>query len=308
MNRVLRFALLGNPVGHSASPAMHRAAFRALGLSHFYDPIACPDQNSLANAMTALRRGYLAGANVTVPWKRAAMGLVDEVDASAEQAGAANVLVRTPAGRVRALNTDVPALADELRELGAATSAAVVIGSGGAGAAAVAACQALGVRVVAMTSRSWVSSEAVYENPVAEAFRVKGVLTMPWPQFDPDRSKSHVSSAFRLQWHDLAASADLIVQATSAGLGGGEGAHAVAALVPWSDMPSHAVALDVMYGPRETPFLAMARRAGLRSVDGLGMLARQGALSLAAWLGVDPPLEVMRQAAMRYIKAGAAGA
>jgi shikimate dehydrogenase len=308
MNRVLRFALLGNPVGHSASPTMHRAAFRALGLSHFYDPIACPDQNSLANAMTALRRGYLAGANVTVPWKRAAMGLVDEVDPSAEEVGAANVLTRTAAGRVRALNTDVPALVDELRSLGTGIATAVIIGAGGAAAAAVAACKILGVRVVVMTTRSWVSSEVLYENPVAEAFRVKGVLTMPWPQFDPDRSKSHVSSAFRLQWHDMAASADLILQATSAGLGGGEGAHAVAALVPWSDMPSSAVALDVMYGPRETPFLAMARRAGLKSADGVGMLARQGALSLAAWLGVEPPVEVMRAAVVRYLNAGAAGA
>jgi shikimate dehydrogenase len=308
MNRVLRFALLGNPVGHSASPAMHRAAFRALGVSHFYDPIACPDHNSLANAMTALRRGYLAGANVTVPWKRAALGLVDEVDPSAERAGAANVLLRTPQGKVRALNTDVPALVDELRELGARSTSAVVIGAGGAGAAAVAACRALGVRVIAMTTRSWVSSEAVYENPLAEGFRAQGVLTVPWPQFDPDRSKSHVSSAFRLQWRDLAASADIVVQATSAGLGGTEGAHAVAALIPWSDMPAHTVALDVMYGPRETPFLAVARRTGLKSADGLGMLARQGALSLSAWLGVEAPLEVMRQAAMRYLKAGAGGA
>ncbi|HEU4409708.1 MAG TPA: shikimate dehydrogenase [Polyangiaceae bacterium] len=308
MNRVLRFALLGNPVGHSASPAMHRAAFRALGVSHFYDPIACPDQNSLANAMTALRRGYLAGANVTVPWKRAALALADEVDPSAETAGAANVLVRTPASKVRALNTDVPALVDELRELGARSTSAVVIGAGGAGAAAVAACRALGVRVIAMTTRSWVSTEAVYENQVAEGFRAQGVLTVPWPEFDPDRSNSHVSSAFRLQWHDLAASADIVVQATSAGLGGTEGAHGVAALVPWSDMPAHAVALDVMYGPRETPFMAMARQAGLKSADGLGMLARQGALSLSAWLGVEAPLEVMRQAAVRYLRAGAPGA
>jgi shikimate dehydrogenase len=172
----------------------------------------------------------------------------------------------------------------------------------------VAACRELGVRVVVMTTRSWVSSEAVYESPVAEAFRAKGVLTVPWPRHDPDRGGSHLSSAFRLQWHDLAASADVVVQATSAGLAGGEGAHGVAALVPWADLGPHAVALDVMYGPRETPFLALARQAGLRSADGLGMLARQGALSLAAWLGVDPPLEVMRAAAMRYLKIDPPGA
>jgi signal transduction histidine kinase len=305
MNRVLRFALLGNPVSHSASPAMHRAAFRSMGLPHSYDPVACPDHASLANALKALRRGYLEGANVTVPWKRAALGLADEVDPSAERVGAANVLVRTPSGQVRALNTDVPALVDELRDLGAKTASAIIIGGGGAGAAAAAACKELGVRVVAMTTRSWVSSEVVYENPLAEAYRAQGVLTVPWPQFDPARSRSHLSGAFRMQWHDLAASADIVIQATSAGLGGGEGARSVAALVPWSDLPAHAVALDVMYGPRETVFMAMARRVGLNAADGVGMLARQGALSLTAWLGVDPPLALMRAAVLRYLQRGA---
>jgi len=281
---------------------MHRVAYQVLGLPHFYDAIDCPDLASLQTVTSSLRRGLLAGINVTLPYKKHVLSLVDTIDPSASEIGAANTLVRTPQGTLVAYNTDVPALVDELRALQPKTATAVILGAGGAAAAALAACKVLGVRVVAITTRSWSSSQDLYENPVAEAFREQGALTVPWPQPTPGQVQSSMSGALRLQWHDLAASADIVIQATSAGLprSGDEGHH-VAMMVPWSRLPKTAVALDVVYAPAPTPFLKSAMQTGIRAVDGSGMLARQGALAIEHWLGVKPPLDPMVAAIHRFL-------
>ncbi len=307
MSRVLRFGLFGHPVASSASPAMHRAAFKALNLPHFYDAIDCPDRASLDFAIASVRRGFIAGANVTAPHKRTALEFVDEVDPLARAVGATNLLVRNAAGGLLALNTDVPALADELRALQPATATALIVGAGGAASAALAACKELGVRVVAMTSRSWTSSEALYDSEIAEAFRARGALTVPWPHDDDnaERVGSNVSTALRLQWNDLAASADILIQATSVGMPGGrDQGHAVAACVPWKAVPRRAVAYDLVYGPNDTPFVAAAKGAGIKAAGGIGMLARQGALSVERWLGQSVPYTVLLDAARRYLATG----
>ena len=87
-----------------------------------------------------------------------------------------------------------------------------------------------------------------------------------------------------------------VVQATSAGMTGADPGDPVAAVVAWEALPPDAVALDVVYAPPETPFLAAARSRGLRHASGLGMLARQGALAFELWLGVPAPFDVMRAA------------
>jgi shikimate dehydrogenase len=84
-----------------------------------------------------------------------------------------------------------------------------------------------------------------------------------------------------------------VVQATSAGMRGADPGEAAAAVVAWDALPSDAVALDVVYAPPDTPFLHAARARGLRCTNGLGMLARQGALAFELWLGVPAPLEAM---------------
>ena len=193
MTRALRFALLGHPVQHSASPLMHQAAFAALSLPHAYDAIDCPSRTSLETAVTSLRHGLVAGLNVTVPYKRDVLAFVDDVDPSAAEVGAANTLVRAANGRIVAHNTDVPALVEELRALSPKTTAAVILGAGGAAAAAFAACQRLSVRVIALTTRSWSSSETLYENPVAISFRKKGALTVLWPQLHDSQHAPQIS-------------------------------------------------------------------------------------------------------------------
>jgi shikimate dehydrogenase len=254
---VKRFAVVGDPIGHSRSPAMHAAAYRALGLPHTYEAIrAAADE--LPRVVQALRDGAYDGLNVTVPHKQRALELADEADASARLTGAANTLVRTPDGRVVAHNTDAPALAAELRELAGEWAlrgqAALVLGAGGASRAAVAALAELGAAPVVVRARAlsnWAPS------PAAEA------------------------------------TARAVVQATSAGMAGADPGEPVAAVVAWDALPPDAVALDVVYAPPDTPFLRAARARGLRCRNGLGMLARQGALAFELWLGVPAPLEAM---------------
>jgi shikimate dehydrogenase len=137
----LRFAVIGTPIAHSRSPAMHEAVYRAFKLPHTYEKIETSEAE-LPERIEALRRGEFAGLNVTVPHKRRVLQLVDEVHASARATGAANTLVRTPDGRVRAHNTDMPAVAEELGRLALNPArlrggVGLVIGTGGAARAAI---------------------------------------------------------------------------------------------------------------------------------------------------------------------------
>jgi shikimate dehydrogenase len=292
--------LFGHPIGHSVSPPMHKAALKALGLPHTYEAVDVRDLEHLQSMVDAIRQGIFAGANVTVPHKRAVLDLVDRVDPSARDVGAANTLVRSR-GRVIAYNTDAAGLSDELRALDAVGRTAAVIGAGGGARAAVAACKALGANVVAVTSRSWQGSEALVGLGSADEFRAMGALPCGWPIARDGGDSSHLSDVLRLQWADVAATSDLIIQATSSGMKGADRGDTVASIVPWDRLRSNALVYDLVYNPRETPFLRMARTRGLRHAGGLGMLARQGAHSLSLWLHVMPDVELMRHAAERSL-------
>lgn len=299
MTTRLRFSLLGHPVRHSVSPAMCSAAFAALGLPHLYTAIDVPNEAGLARILDDLRTGMLAGCNVTLPFKRSVLPLADIRAESAEEVGAANVLCRDADGRVIAHNTDAEALA---QDLGAAWGSrprrrAAIIGAGGAALAAVVACRRLGFKLVFVTSRSWASSELVYDAPAAQRARELGALTAPWPHADEAAPTGKLSQALRLQWGELVVGADCIIQATSAGMKGGDPGEDVTGIVPWDKLSPHALAYDLVYNPADTPFLKAARAHGLDAVGGLGMLVRQAGLSITLWTGETPPLERMRQAA-----------
>jgi shikimate dehydrogenase len=280
-----RFGLIGHPVAHSVSPAMMRAAFEALGLPHTYDAIDTPDEGALAGHAASLRAGEREGLNVTIPHKRAAIALADEVAESAARAGAANVLARDRSGRIRAENTDAAAIVSVLDPLLTARRWALVVGSGGAARAALVACEALGFRGVEITSRSWTTPEEAWDRG-ADLPKIRAkMLLVPW----------------MAEWGEPSQlggrEADLILQATSAGMTGADPGDEVAARVPWDALPPRAIAFDVVYRPRRTPFLDAARVRGLVAVDGLGMLVEQAALALRLWLGVDAPRDVMMRAA-----------
>jgi shikimate dehydrogenase len=303
----LLFTLLGHPVGHSVSPAMCAAGFAALGLPHVYTAIDVPTEAGLGRVVDDLRNGMIAGSNVTVPYKRAVIDLADRRAESAEEVGAANVLAVDGARRVVAHNTDADALAEDLASaLGDRPRAsATVIGAGGAGLAAIVACRRLGFHVVSVTSRSWTSTETMFDAPAAQRARELGALTVLWPEADTSNS-GRGTQALRLQWSELVVSADCVVQATSAGMRGGDPGQQLSRMIPWARLPSHAVAYDLVYNPRLTPFLREAHRHGLVAEGGLGMLVRQAVLSIGIWTGQTPPYDVMRVAAEEALAGGPA--
>ena len=287
----LRFALFGHPVSHSMSPAIHQAAYREFGVAHRYELVDVPDEAALATAVDAVRRGEFAGANVTVPWKRQALGLADERAESARKVGAANVLVRTPTNKIEAHHTDVPALAEEIRRRVPVVRRMVVIGSGGAALGAVAAASLLSADSVVVTARRWAREQSPSEFAHGAEFLSLGAELVPWPTDDD----SEFAEACR--------HADVIVQATSAGMHGAEPGDAVRRIVPWSSLGKSVLAYDVVYNPSETEFLRAAREHGFAHAHGLGMLVAQAALAIELWLGKKPSFETLYAAASEALAA-----
>jgi shikimate dehydrogenase len=226
-----------------------------------------------------LRARELAGANVTVPWKRLALELADRPDDSARATGVANVLSCDERGVITASNTDAGALADEIAAMTTAETLrrAAIIGSGGAAQAAVVACRSLGMVDIAVSGRSWRSEAARAEWKHAPAFEALGATPCAWPSHPSDRGPGTLSARML--------DADVIVQATSAGMHGAGPGEEVSAWVPWRELGPRVAVIDVVYNPRVTPFLEAAAAAGLTHRDGLGMLVRQAALALGIWLG-----------------------
>jgi shikimate dehydrogenase len=265
---------------------MHAAAYRALGMSHTYEAIRA-SREELAHYIDRLRSSEFAGFNVTVPHKEAILAHVDIVDESARGVAAANTIVKRNDGKIVAHNTDVPALEAEVRALAPSVTAdewkeasAIVLGSGGAARAAVAALARLGTRAIVVRARAFSDAQRRerFETSVASA------LTGPYLAL---QSLDGTAGG-----HDVRC----VIQATSAGMLGRADGEAIAREIDFAKLAPDAVAIDVIYAPPRTPFIAAAEKARHRAANGLGMLARQGALAFELWLGVSPPLDVMLEA------------
>jgi len=278
-----RFAVLGDPIGHSKSPAMHQAAYRALGMAHTYDAILARKED-LPALVGRLREGEFAGFNVTVPHKRTILSLVDVNDESVELVGAANTLFRRADGKIVAANTDVAAIAEEVRRLvperpSLDGARVLVVGTGGAALSAVAACFVhLAVAEIEVRARA-------FDTAKAESVRA------PFDQIAERAGKSAITYSALAKGRDEGI--DIVIQATSAGMTGADSGEEVAKAIAWERLAPRAVAYDVVYSPPETPFLRAASNHGLRNANGLGMLARQGALAFEMWLGVPAPYNAM---------------
>ncbi|HEV7399042.1 MAG TPA: shikimate dehydrogenase [Solirubrobacterales bacterium] len=258
-----RLAVLGYPVGHSRSPAMHSAALAELGLAEWsYGAIeVAPD--AFEERARALADEGFAGANVTVPHKSAALSLADELSETAREIGAANTLVFAD-GEIRAENTDADGL---LRALptSPAGKRALVLGAGGAARAVVWALLREGVEV-GVWNRTELRSRHLCEELGGE------------PVAEPDQDAY-----------------GLIVNSTAVGLGG-EDPFAELPLRPECFSPGQTV-VDMVYGGEQTALLRAAEAAGSTLVDGIEILVQQGALSLEIWTGRPAPLDTMRAAA-----------
>ncbi len=250
--------VLGDPVEHSRSPAMHNAAFEALGLEWRYVklPVAA---DVFAETVRALPGSGYRGANVTIPHKEAALALADDASDAARAIGAANTLTFAD-GEIHADNTDAAGLLAALpREPDGMV--ALVLGAGGAGRAA-----------------AW-------------ALREAGAEVSVWNR-TPERARA-LADELEVAHVEAPVAADLVVNATSVGLRTSDVIEDLP--LAWIDPPQ--VAVELVYGDHETPFSAWAQAGGAELVDGLEVLVRQGALSFERWTGREPPIDVMRRAA-----------
>lgn len=274
-----RVLLLGDPVAHSVSPAMHNAAFSALGLPLRYEARRVVAAE-LPRTLDDLRRPPYRGANVTVPHKEAVFDLVDEVTETAAAIGAVNTIV-CQEGRLRGDNTDAQGLLAALQSaLGMVPYGMRIVLLGAGGAARAAAVALLGGAPAGLT---------IYNRDHGRAQALAAALHA--------RFGGRVRAVDAAGARDEAADADLIVNATSAGMDG--------LTVPLDGLVTRpgAALYDMVYTPSPTPLMRDLAAQGAHVADGLDMLVGQAAASWQAWTGQAPPLGVMQAAALEALRA-----
>jgi len=269
---MFQLGILGHPVAHSKSPAMHEAAGRALGIHVSYARFDVAPE-LVGDAVRGVRALSIDGVNVTVPHKHAVIPFLDSIDDNARLIGAVNT-IRRDGTHLRGSNTDAPGLVRSLEEAGVPLT---VLGAGGAARAAIVGLARAGAASVSIVARRIEASETL-------AAELSEGLACP---ITANREDS-LGSVLR--------ETTLLVQSTSATLEGSADAEDFAARLPLELMPNGAAVVDLVYKPLETTVLAKARARGLHCVDGLGMLLHQGAIAFETFTGKKAPVDVMRHA------------
>jgi len=270
---VRRAAVLGSPIKHSLSPVLHRAAYQALDLHGWhYDKIEC-DEPGLARLVDGMGPEW-AGLSLTMPLKRVALTVADEVSPLAEAVGAANTLVFPTAGGRRADNTDVGGMVSALREAGLTrVEQAVILGAGGTAQSALAAVRELGHQSPIVLVRDLARTGELREIAGRLGMRPTisdGLFTEPLP------------------------AADLVISTLPGGAAGPLSA------TRWKP---DTMVLDVVYAPWPTPFAGSALAAGCPVVSGLTVLLYQAVAQVELMTGHPGPVEAMRAALVAVVAA-----
>lgn len=265
--------VIGRPVGHSASPAMHNAAAAALGLDFVYLPIEVADLGDFfekfVRPSTRQMDWELCGLSVTIPHKSAAMPFLDEVDPVARAIGAINTVV-IRGDRLIGHNTDVEGAMRPLRDLDLRGRSCAVLGAGGAARAITYGLLGRGARVTIF------ARDVKRAGRLAEEF---GVAVRPLDELG-------------------SSGAEILINATPVGMRGwAEGQSPI----PSSWLSGGEVVYDLVYNPPDTALLKCARAKGCRAIGGLEMLAAQAELQFQMWTGLEPPANLMREAALRWL-------
>jgi shikimate dehydrogenase len=263
-------AVIGDPVGHSLSPLLHNAAFAALGLDWVSVGFTVPAGGAV-EALAAARALSLRGLSVTMPHKAAVAEAVDVLTPTARRLDAVNCVVADH-GRLTGDNTDGRGFLAALERgtgIDPAGLRCLVLGAGGAARAVVVALADAGASDVAVWARR--SEQA------AAAAELAG-------------------DAGRLGEPGETATADLVVNATPAGMAGTPAADEWPAVAPAALSANHVV-VDLVYEPRRTAWLEACAARGATTIGGLGMLVHQAALQIEAWTGREAPVAAMWAAA-----------
>jgi shikimate dehydrogenase len=266
----MRAAVLGSPIAHSLSPALHRAAYAELGFDDWtYEAIEC-DEVALAGLVAGCGPDW-AGLSLTMPLKRTVLPLLDQVDPIASATGGANTVVFRPEGRY-GYNTDVQGIVDALTEAGAhAPSSVTILGGGATACSALAALPELGATAADVLVRD--PARATGLLATADRLAIK-VRLRPFEDLD----------------NDDAVVPDLLISTVPAG--------AADHYAERTRRTRHAPAavMDVVYAPWPTPLARAAAEAGAVVASGFAMLLHQAAAQVELMTGKPAPLEAMRAA------------
>ncbi len=278
--------VIGNPLAHSLSPAMHNAVYESLGLDWAYLPLRIDDEMGLRRFVAALPSMNFVGVNVTMPYKQAVMELCDEVAMAAKMAGAVNC-VHCVEGRLVGYNTDGRGLLEALQlEAGFAVEGknVVVLGAGGAAGGALVALILAKAAAVTVVNRNLDRADELMERMGSNIASVR------------------TSMVTYAEAEGAVAAADLVVNATSLGMHADDGAP-----VPAEWLRPGQVVYDMVYGTAQpTALVRQASAVGARAFDGLGMLVCQGATAVDIWNDskqTRAPRDVMRAAALAALQA-----
>ncbi|GGE20348.1 shikimate dehydrogenase [Gemmobacter megaterium] len=273
LDRIPLAGVIGSPIAHSRSPALHGYWLRRYGIVGHYIPMEVSSAD-LATALQMLPKLGFVGCNVTIPHKEAMIGLADIVTDRAALIGAANTLIFRKDGKLHADNTDGIGFLNNLKQEAPhwlpSAGPAAVFGAGGAARAVVSALLDAGVPEVRIANRT---------RPRADSLRADfgaRVQVVDWTQGG-----------------GMLDDAMTVVNTTSLGMvGKSEFRISLDALNP------HALVTDIVYNPLETPFLRAAREAGCTTVDGLGMLLHQAVPGFERWFGTRPTVDSETRAAV----------
>ncbi len=273
-DRARRAAVLGSPIAHSLSPALHRAAYRELGLAGWtYDAIEC-DEEGLPALLDSLGPDW-AGLSLTMPLKRAVLPLLDETEPLAAEVGAANTVILA-GGQRRGFNTDVSGIVTALRQAGVTSTDGnvLVIGSGATACSALAALRDTGADEVTVAARSLARAAPVLA--AADRVGIRAAIT--------DLGADLPRRAWQLLISTIpAAGADIIAGRLASGL------------------VTAAAVLDVSYDPWPTALAEAAARTGSTVISGYEMLVWQAAAQVELMTGLQAPAGAMHAAGLAEI-------
>ncbi|HPA48418.1 MAG TPA: shikimate dehydrogenase [bacterium] len=264
--------VIGNPIAHSMSPAMHNAAFSALGLNYVY--LAFKVEN-VTEALNGVRALGIRGLSVTIPHKVAVMGQLDRIDRTAERIGAVNTIINET-GQLLGTNTDGLGALHTLEQVQPVDGQRILIlGVGGTS-------RAIGFTLVSERKpMSIVLAGRKPEKTANLAREIQSCCACPVSPSDFDSQ----SLAERIS------QADIVINTTPIGMF----PNGMESPVPDGVFENRQVVFDAIYNPPKTRFLLQAEQAGARTINGLRMFVHQGAEQFRLWTGMEPPVEVMEQ-------------
>ena len=274
--------IIGDPIEHTMSPAMHNAAFQTLGLDYTYVPFRVKSLE-LKKAIEGIRGLNLRGLNVTIPHKVAVMQFLDRIDPLAEKIGAVNTIVNDD-GILSGYNTDATGFLQTLhdKDVDPEDKKVLLLGAGGAARAIGNVLAGEKARITILNRRQELSWAEDLARLLMHHYGAKvnaGELT-------PENLQRAIEGV------------DIVVNSTSLGMSPDDDQTPV----PADLLGASLTVFDVVYNPYETRLLREAKAAGAKTINGLEMLVRQGAIAFEKWTGIKAPVDVMRQSALDLLQ------